>query len=63
MASDRQRISWSRIGWLDSTASVAMRFGRELKCFYRRLYERGEPGKVTLGAVMRKLQQLTAVAR
>ena len=42
----------------------AIRFDAGLRCFYRRLRERGKPGKVAVIAVARKLlMQLNAVAR
>ena len=41
-----------------------IRFDAGLRCFYRRLRERGKPGKVAVIAVARKLlMQLNAVAR
>ena len=45
-------------------ALSAVRHNAELRCFYRRLRQRGKPGKVALTAVMRKLLlQLNAVAQ
>ena len=45
-------------------ALSAIRHNTELRCFYRRLRQRGKPGKVALTAVMRKLLlQLNAVAQ
>ena len=43
---------------------VVLRLDGDLRDFYRRLRERGKPGKVAVKAVVRKLlMQLNAVAR